>query len=144
MQTIKQFIVEQGLRMDVDTAESNPHMNGMPNGSRHYRCTIKQLIPETDIYGGFTIEIPFSCGPAIKDAPSLEDVLDCLASDAASVENCDDWVAFAFEMGMNTETEKEFREAESTWYVIEEQAGSLRLLLGDKGYEALLYETERE
>lgn len=46
-------------------------------------------------------------------------------------------------MGMNCETEDEFRKAESTWNAIEEQADSLRLLLGDQEYEALLYETER-
>ncbi len=72
--------------------------------------------------------------------PELVDVLDCLASDAASVENCRMFEDWANEMGYDEDS----RSAERTYQICEKQSKDLRFLLGSrKVFEALLFEIER-
>jgi hypothetical protein len=70
--------------------------------------------------------------------PDLESVLDCLASDASSVEGAtfEDW---APDMGLDTDS----RRAERTYRIIIEQANQLRALVGTPNWDSLLYDTER-
>ena len=72
--------------------------------------------------------------------PELTDVLDCLASDASTVEyvrNFEDW---ADELGYDSDS----RHAEQIYNTIERQAKELRYILATREvYERLLFEVER-
>lgn len=71
--------------------------------------------------------------------PELEDILDCLASDSAAVENARDFEDFAAEFGYDEDS----REAEKTYRVCQEQSVRLFDLLGEDAYDTLLWDMER-
>jgi hypothetical protein len=133
MTTLKSFIAEHKISMSADWADSNPNMSDMPAGSSHWRCILR--------CGGRRMTVPFSQGPAISREPTVEDVLDCLASDAAGYENAlcfEDW---AHEYGYDADS----RKAEHTFNAVKRSAEKLRQLLDDSDtYNALLFETERQ
>ena len=174
MQTLETFIKDNSLVMTTVEVPENPHMNGMPNKSRHFHCTISQKLG-----GGTTMQTYFSVGSGIVEhwvsehgtrswdagglnrqqynknrrtiaaqeffeanakrypGPELADVLNCLASDSASVEQSDfeDWAA---DLGYDSDS----RKALETYQICEKQAKKLRHLVGSQAFEELLYETE--
>lgn len=72
-------------------------------------------------------------------APTLAEVLDCLASDAATVENARTFEEWASELGYDTDS----REAYKTYKVTKRQTEKLRALLGPEWFDRLLWHTER-
>lgn len=70
--------------------------------------------------------------------PTVESVLDCLASDASSYDNARNFDEWAEEFGMDTDS----RKAERSYKVVADQAKALRHFMGAE-YNALLYQTER-
>jgi hypothetical protein len=133
MTTLKSFVVSHGITMTADWADANPNMTDMPAGSSHWKCVLK--------CGRRTMTVPFSQGPAISREPSVEDVLDCLASDAAGYENAQSFEDWASEYGYDTDS----RKAEKTFKTVQKQANRLRwLLYTDDAFQALLFDTERE
>lgn len=133
--TLDEFIERHGLTMDAEYADTNPNMTGMPPGSMHWLCTIRR--------GGETMAVPFSQGPAHTEPPTAADVLNCLASDASSIENAPDWLDWAEEMGFGDEGASGMRKARDTYQAIERQSADLRELLGGDAFEVLLWHTER-
>jgi len=140
MQTLKTFVADHGLTMEAEYAESNPNMVSDEAWSRaatHYLCTLRNA-------EGQTMAVPFSMGPALTEEPSIETVLDTLASDASSVADSPDWLDWAEEMGFDAERgAKGLREARETHGQIVKQSDELKALVGDEAFEALLYNTER-
>lgn len=111
------------VRVDVQWADSNPNMDDMPPGSRHYRVTLR--------YKGRQMTVPFSCGPAIEREPDAESVLECLLSDASSAyQSFDDWCG---DYGYDTDS----RKAERTYRIVVSQAEKTKRLLADD-YEAFM------
>lgn len=72
--------------------------------------------------------------------PNLSDVLDNLASDAATVDSAGRFEDWADELGFDSDS----RRAESIYDTCRAQAHKLRDFLGGDVFESLLYETERE
>lgn len=70
--------------------------------------------------------------------PELPDVLDCLASDASTLDE-GSFDAWASSLGYDTDS----RKAEATYRTILEQSNKLRVFLGAEAYNDLLYNTER-
>lgn len=140
---LQRFIEKAGLKLDVREAESNPHC-GSTSPMYHWSCTVFRLNPTTD---GFSF--PFSKGaghvetvrgyPDRPIPPTLEEVLDCLASDAAGYENAPLFEDWAGEYGYDTDS----RKAEKTFRTVQEQAARLKKFLGPALYNELLYDTER-
>jgi len=132
--TLDQFITEQQLVMSVRSVKRNPRMQGeqMP---RNFECTIE--FEGRGYHEPLTVY--FSQGSAHKKPPTLAEVLDCLASDAAGVDNAKDFEDWASEYGYDTDS----RKAERIYDVCKAQAQELKDLLGGKAYAQLLYETER-
>ena len=129
--TLQERIERLHFTFECEEVGENPNMADMPCGSRHYLC----LLTHTDeVIGNMweaynaTLEIFFSMGPALEREPTAEDVLDCLASDAAIYENDE-----IDELGLSWRQGK----------AIEEQTKRLRDWAGDE-YEGLLWETERQ
>jgi hypothetical protein len=135
MESLDQFIASQDLQFTCEPAKNNPNMQGdMPQGTNHWLCTI--LNTEED----YRMVVPFSQGPAISKPPSLADVLDCLASDAAGYENAQSFEDWAGEYGYDTDSRKAYRIYET----VKEQALELQAVLGGEAYEQLLWNTERQ
>jgi hypothetical protein len=72
--------------------------------------------------------------------PTVREVLDCLASDAATYDNAKDFEDWCAEFGFDSDS----RKAERTWKVIGKQRQSLERLLGPEAFNGLLYDVERE
>ena len=92
---------------------SNPNMDDMPYGSRHYRATLR--------YNGRRMTVPFSCGP-LAGGPDAHGVLYCLISDASGPEDFAEWCR---EYGYDVDS----RRAERTHKIVMRQQASLRRLL---------------
>lgn len=131
MQTMQAFIAAHGITMETTMVDRNPHMDDMPQGSTHWLCTITA--------DGSTMEVHFSMGPAHCAEPELPEVLDCLASDATTVENAQTFLDWCAELGYDDDS----RRAERTYRATVEQTEALRGLLGAKAVEWLMYDTER-
>lgn len=132
---IRQFVHAHKIRADVAWTDSNPNWTGdkrWHDMARHFRITLKCRRR--------SMVVPFSQGPAIEKEPTVEDVLDCLASDASTLEGngFEEWCR---DLGYDTDS----RSAEKAYRVIQRQAKALKHLLGnDQGtYDALIYQTDR-
>lgn len=131
MQTLKAFIRERGIRATAEWADDNPSMDDMPPGSSHWRVTLRM--------GRKRMTVPFSMGPAHSTEPSAYDVLSCLASDAASVENVGTFDEWAEDLGWSADS----RKAERAYRATVAQTARLRAFL-DEAYAVLLWGVEPE
>lgn len=73
------------------------------------------------------------------EAPTVSEILDCMAADASSVDNCRSFEEWADELGMDQDS----RKAEAAYRACVAQANDLRKLLGSADYNVLLQEVER-
>jgi hypothetical protein len=126
MLKLSDFIGNTALRAIIKRAASNPHMEDMGQGARHWLVTFKA--------GSRSMRVHFT------QVPTAAEVLDCLASDAAGFENARSFEEWASEYGYDTDS----RKAERAYKAISRQAAKLRALFGDANYETLLWNTERE
>lgn len=108
----------------------NPNM---PNTDMdHWRCVLYHPC-------GSKMVVYFSQGYGHHGkAPTVEDILDCLASDAARVENARSFEEWASECGYDPDS----RKALKTYETCVKQANELKSFLGIQ-YQILLYGTER-
>jgi hypothetical protein len=99
----------------------------------HWKCKF-------NLPGKSGFEVLFSMGQGHHgQAPKAEDVLNCLASDAAGVANARNFEDWCSEYGYDTDS----RKAERTYNTIIEQADQLKAFLGLEAFEKLLWNTER-
>jgi hypothetical protein len=131
VETLESFIARRQIRMTATRAKENPHMPCVDMA--HWRCTLRSN-------SGARIQVIFSMGSAHGDkAPGAADVLNCLASDAGSVECAEnDFAAWCSELGYDTDS----RRAERAFKACGRAADKLRRLVGHD-FDHLLYETER-
>ena len=128
--SVKDFVQEHGMSMTATRVDNNPNMDDMPAGSTHWKCVLH--------FDNRQMTVPYSMGSAHSNDPEIEDVLECLASDASTLEYClnrepsfEEW---AYDLGYDTDS----RKAERTYKAIKQQAKELRRLLENE-YDALLY-----
>lgn len=134
---LRRFIREQRVSVTAEwEAERPDHEPGSADDERwyraasHYRVTIRR--------GRRRMAVHYSMGPAHTDEPTAEDVLDSLASDAASYEAARSFDEWASDYGYDPDS----RRAERMYRAIERQAIALRRVMAD-AYDALLYGTDR-
>jgi hypothetical protein len=130
--TLQQFITKHNIKFECCLAYSRPDGLMSNAGESHYRCSIRQ--------GRYSFRLYFSMGIALRHAPTLIDVLDCLASDAAGYENAQSFEEWASEYGYDADS----RSAEKIYRVVNRQAEQLKRVIGTDAYEELLWNTERE
>jgi hypothetical protein len=132
MRTARQFAEDNRVRLACEWADANPHMDGSDRMD-NWRCKLR--------CGRRAMTVYFSKGFGHNGKePDVAEVLDCLASDAASVENAGSFEDWCGEYGYDTDS----RKAEATYRLIEKQAAKLKALLGADEYKLLLFHTERE
>lgn len=128
--SLEQFISKHNIQFEQHTVYTRP--DGLMQGDMwHFKCRIKA--------GRRAFGLYFSQGRGISHEPSLADVLDCLASDAAGYENAQDFEQWADEYGYDTDS----RKAEKTYRAVKRQAEQLKRTIGDDAYSELLWNTER-
>jgi len=133
MQTLEDFFRRNHIRMKAEETYSNPNMDAddWSRQASHWKCTIH--------FGKRRMTTYFSQGAAISRRPSPADVLNCLASDAAGVDNAGGFEDWAAEYGYDPDS----RRAEKTYRLCERQTEKLKALLGPEAFKALVYNTER-
>jgi hypothetical protein len=133
MRTIEQRVQAWNIRAEVRWVDSNPLMTDMPAGSRHYRVTLR--------HRGKQMTVPFSQGPAIEREPTAAEVLECLATDAATLDNSSGFREWCNECGYS-HFDITREKVQKIWQACLKQRGQLMTLLGDHRYEKLLDYTE--
>lgn len=133
----KAFCRRHGIVATCELTDANPAFadDDWSRTASHWKVTLRWR--EGDQRRQLTV--PFSQGSAISREPTAEDVLDCLASDAASVEQARSFEDWCGDLGYDSDS----RRAERTFKACEASARRLRQFLGASLYEALLYKTER-
>jgi hypothetical protein len=125
------FIASAFITATATPTDRNPNMNDGETMA-HWRVTLRRP-------GNHKMTVYFSMGSGHHGkAPEAADVLDCLASDAAGIENAQSFEDWCGEYGYDTDSRKAFR----TFNVCKREAERLRKFL-DTGYERLLWNTER-
>jgi len=134
------FANTHGVTVSSQRVYDNPNMSreGKPWGADHWKVTLRCQRRQLTTY--------FSKGYGHGGAaPTADEVLDCLASDAggyycdgsgAPPRSFEDWCG---DYGYDTDS----RTAERTYNVIGKHAAKLKRLLGELLYDELLYHTER-
>ncbi|KKM83615.1 hypothetical protein LCGC14_1307650 [marine sediment metagenome] len=130
MKTMSQFCRRAGISERTKEVESNPNMTDMPAGSRHFKVTL--------LCAGRQMTLHFSMGPGNTEEPTVEDVLNCAAMDAAGYENAEGFEDWASEYGYDIDS----REAEKTYCAVRKQTAKLAKFLATEQYNTLLWETE--
>ncbi len=132
MVSLGEFIQANGLRMRCRSVDENPSMEGSEDMD-HWACHITNG-------NGRRIRVTFSMGRGHNGVkPTLEEVLDCLASDAAGVDNSGGFEDWALEYGYDTDS----RKAHRTWQAVCREYSKLERMFGDQ-LSVLLYSVERE
>jgi hypothetical protein len=115
--------------------DRNPHMDA-PD-MYHYKMVLTRLRRNSRGYARFTSY--FSTGFGWDREPTAEDLLDCVASDAASVENTGPFEEWASELGMDPDS----RKAEQAYKAVCLQKEKIKQFLGEEAYSQLLWHVDR-
>ena len=142
MQTIHDFIRQNGVTLTSSQTARNPSMEG---GERmtHWKCKIK--------CGKASASVVFSMGSGHNgQPPKAADVLSSMAMDASSAENAKDWQDFAREFGWETTVEdpntariKPNAKAKNIYVACLRERDHLVKLFGPARAKELMYETEQ-
>lgn len=129
---LKQFVSKHGIKIVSDYADSNPNMPDARYPMNHYRVTLTRRNEDKKRR---QMTLYFSMGTGIKGEPTADDVLDCLASDSAGIENARDFDDWCADYGYDSDS----RSAERTYKACERQAKRLEKFLGDSLFQVLLF-----
>ncbi len=136
MMSIEDFIKTHGIHYkECNKMHQNPHALDWKNAD-HWEVVLhitgKGKEPEFITY--------YSMGKGHKGKrPTMAQVLDTIASDAAGYEDSGSFEEWAMNYGYNPDS----RQAERTYRLVEQQSRELRRFLGKEAYESLLRDTER-
>jgi hypothetical protein len=134
MKPLAEFIEQRQIKFTCQPVNTRP--DGLMNDlTFHYKCRI------TMGKRGFTLY--FSQGSGHKTAPTLEDVLSCLADDAGSYENARSFEEWAGDYGWDADS----RKAEKCYRAIKRQSEQLKRTLSPDTYDYLIQDVmnaERE
>ena len=142
--TIAGFIEANRISLTAKRTDTNPNMDDSANMD-HWKCVLIKRAETLD--NGITVTIRparmtvyFSQGYGHNGKqPKADSVLDCLASDAASVENARSFEDWCGDLGYDSDS----RKAEKIFKTVTHQAKRLKNLLGDAAFNTLLWNTER-
>lgn len=132
--TLQQFIDKLGITISNQPTGENPHME---DSGRMDNWKVKLRSKKQ----GTTMRLYYSKGVGHHGAePTADEVLDCLASDTAGIDNSNGFNDWCSEYGYDTDS----RRAEKTYRQCERQAERLKKFLGEEYYNDLLWNIERQ
>jgi len=126
--TLQEFIRQERITLTFEIAPKNPNMEDSAQ-MNHWKVVLWSKWTWMTTY--------FSKGLLFNgEAPNVDEVLDCLASDAQGIDQpFEDW---ASDFGYDPDS----RKAEKVYKNIQRESEKLKNLLGEKAYKTLL-EVER-
>ena len=128
--TIDRFISDNRITIRAESVDSNPYMSDADMD--HWKCVLARP--------GKRMTIHFSKGYSHNGAePTTAEVLDCLAPDAAGLDNSRNFEDWCSEYGYDEDS----RMAERIYKACTHEAARLRNFLGDL-YDQLLWHVERQ
>lgn len=129
---MSQFVAETKITLTVEKTSFNPNMDNSLKMD-HWKVQLKR--------GPKRMTIVFSKGFGHNgEPPTIEEVLDCLASDSASIVDSPNFEEWAEDFGYDPDS----RQAERTYSAVRAQASRLLVFLGENYYDDLLWNTERD
>lgn len=133
MQTVEQFLV--GSDVSIRCKEVSANGDGAlavsePWAAKHYSCELHGSNGDRPIRA----LIGSDTGP-----PGIAEVLDAVAAEAAVAEEADGFEAWAAQLGYDPDSRRD----ERIYRTALRHARLLRNMLGEEGYERLLWDTER-
>lgn len=131
MQTYLEFAAKHNVTLNAVERSERPGAHDWSKGSRHFACTL--------ICHGIGFDFWFSQGSAHTEAPTVENVLICLASDAHGTKDTsfEEWCR---DLGYDDDS----RKALAIYEACEETATGLEHVLGSDALEELYYETSED
>lgn len=102
MKTIKQFIREHGIKIRCEYANRNPSMPDWRDANHFKVC----LTARNGDGRRHQMTLHFSQGYGIQGEPDAASVLDCLASDASTVDGCNGFEDWASELLYDVDSRK--------------------------------------
>lgn len=126
------FGERHGITMRLESVDNNPNMTdgSFSRSAFHYRVKLRRGRQGMSLY--------FSQGSAHSKPPTLNDVLSCLALDAASIENAQSFDGWARELGL----EEDSRRAWNAYQASRSQTDKLKAMLGDDLFRLLVWGEE--
>lgn len=106
----------------AERASRNPHMDDMPKGSAHWCVTLTTF----DGIGHRSASFYYSQGPAIVGEPKLAEIMECLISEALSIEQAGTFDSWCSELGLDSDS----RRAARCWRAAWKNTDKLKALLG--------------
>jgi hypothetical protein len=139
--TLAEFIAAHGITAETRRVANNPNMDAdkWHADARHWTVLLAREEVKDGAREWMRLSVPFSQGSAHTSPPTAADVLDCLAMDAADVENEADFENWCSSVGYDTDS----RRAERIYNTVKEQAAHLKVFLGPDAYQTLLWEVDR-
>lgn len=129
--SIAELIAQNHITMSASRTDSNPNIDDS-RSMDHWKCTLR--------FARSRMTLTFSQGYGHHGAePKLAGVLDCLASDARTIDNTRDFDDWCSELGCDPDS----RTAEKTYKATKHQTTRLRNFLGDSLFDQLVYHTEQ-
>lgn len=128
--TYAEFASELGLTLTLEPWVSETRAGWEP-GSSHWTAIIADQ-------QGRELTTPYSQGSAIREQPTLGDVLMAVALDARLYEDGEDVYGFAENLGLDMNDRKTQRDYEAC----RDEAEDLRRVLGTEQYQRLLFSGE--
>lgn len=129
--SIERFIKANRITSKSVRTDRNPNMPDSGNMD-HWKVTLRSSNRRMTLY--------FSKGFGHHGAePATDEVLACLASEAATIANAQDFEDFCSELGYDSDS----RKAEKIYKACVHSAARLQTFLGSELFEQLLYHTER-
>ncbi len=133
---IEKFISQEKLQLTYKSVSRNPHMPGSES-MFNYHVTLSG--------NGRMMTTPFSKGQGHKGAPpTIDEVLECLASDAGLIENSRNFDEFCSEIGAEIESDEDRRRELKSYKQCKAQTERLKIFLGQDAYETLLWKVKEE
>lgn len=125
-------VSEDGISISADyqgTMDHDEFRRG-PWEHDHWKCVL--------VFGSRKLDTPFKLGMGFGGAaPTVEQVLECLLSDASGIANGESFEEFCDEYGYDNDS----RTAEKIYLSTIEQTTRLKAFLGDK-FDEYMWETE--
>jgi hypothetical protein len=134
MSTLRDFAREHGLTLHIDRVSGRPDLaSRWGDDARHWKFRIVSGNGRGHVRGYY------SQGPACTKPPTLEEILGCLADDAAAYENAGSFAGWAAEYGYNSDSIS----ALAVYHTVRDESQALADMLGPDAYDALLWEVDR-
>jgi hypothetical protein len=137
--SITQFIKDERISMTAERTDQNPNMDDASNMD-HWKVVFKRRSNQGLGRHIAKMTTYFSMGYGHNGKePKAGEVLNCLAMDAASLENARGFEDWASDLGYDTDS----RKAEKIYKACEHASRRLKAFLGGEAYQLLLWHTDQ-